>query len=126
MRARAHHLFHCLNRTIFEIIQARTKMKKSKTITLILLTGALCVGCEDKVRNRYSSWDDCVNDYKESKGCREEKEKDHTGVVRTYYYGPWYGASRTGNVAYNPSVTSHRSSGIVRGGWGSTGSHAGS
>lgn len=100
-------------------------MKKSKAVTLILLTGALCVGCEEKARNQYASWDDCVKDYRNSTDCREEKKKDGSGIVRSYYYGPWYRTS-SGGATYNPSASTHRAIAVVRGGWGSTGGHASS
>jgi hypothetical protein len=101
-------------------------VKKSKAVTLILLTGALCFGCEEKVRNDYRSWGDCVQDYKDPTKCRQETRTDSYGVVHTHYYGPYYGLSRTTNPTYNPSHMTGRSVGISRGGWGSTGSHASS
>ena len=101
-------------------------MKKSKVITLVLVTGTLFLGCEEKVRNQYGSWNDCVKDYKDPKGCEEEKKKDSWGVYHSYYYGPWYRASQSTSTAYNPSAGTHRAIGITRGGWGFHGAHASS
>ncbi len=64
-------------------------MKKSKAITLVLLTSSLFLGCEDKVRNQYASWDDCVKDYRDSSKCESETDQS-SGVTHTRYYGPWY------------------------------------
>lgn len=100
-------------------------MKKSKSITLVLLTGSLLLGCEDKVRNQYASWDDCVNDYRDPAKC-ESQSVQTVGVYHTYYYGPWYRPSGSSDARINPSTGSHRSIGIVRGGFGSMGFHAGS
>ncbi len=99
-------------------------MRKSKAITLVLITGTLFLGCEEKARNQYGTWDDCVKDYKDSKECKEEKKKESSGTYRSYYYGPWYHVSQSSNTAYNPSARSGRAIGIARGGWGSHGSSA--
>ena len=101
-------------------------MKKSKAITLVLIAGALFIGCEEKVRNQYGSWDDCVKDYKDSKGCQEEKKKDSSGTFHAYYYGPWYHFSSSSNTSLNPSAKSGRAIGVARGGWGFHGGHAAS
>jgi len=100
-------------------------MKKSKTISLVLLSSSLFLGCGEKVRNQYGSWDDCVKDYRDPKKCESEQVQTHTGM-HTYYHGPWYRTSRSSDPVSNPSVTSHRAVGIARGGFGSSGSHAGS
>ena len=63
-------------------------MKKSKTITLIFLTSSLFLGCDDQVRNQYSTWDDCVQDYRDSTKC-EAESRPVAGGYRTFYYGPW-------------------------------------
>lgn len=70
-------------------------MKKSKAITLILLSGSLVFGCQDdQVRNQYATWDDCVRDYKDPSKCQEERRPtESTGMYHTYYYGPWYSRS---------------------------------
>jgi hypothetical protein len=94
-------------------------MKKSKTITLVLLTGTLFLGCERDVRNRYASWDDCVKDYKDPKKCEEEKKSTSIGHS-SYYYGPWYRPSQSRDPAYNPSSGTGKAMGIARAGWGST------
>jgi hypothetical protein len=99
-------------------------MKKSKTVTLVLLTSSLFLGCEDKVRNQYASWDDCVQDYKDQSKCETERVSTATGY-HTYYHGPWYRPSRGSNATVNPSASTHRAIGISRGGFGSSG-HAGS
>lgn len=98
-------------------------MKKSKAITLVLLTSSLFLGCEDKVRNQYASWDDCVKDYQDSTKCESESIKDESGVTRTHFYGPWYAISRSTS---NPSSVSGRAIGVTRGGFGSSGSHSSS
>lgn len=101
-------------------------MKRSKTVTLVLLSSTVFLaGCERDVRNQYTSWDDCVKDYG-NKQCFEEKEQTSTGAYRSHYYGPWYASSYRSDSRYNPSVVSHRSVGTVRGGWGSSGSSSSS
>ena len=50
-------------------------MKQSKAITLVLLTSSLFLGCENKVRNQYGSWDDCVRDYQDSSKCESATEQ---------------------------------------------------
>ena len=54
-------------------------MKKSKAITLVLLTSSLFLGCEDKVRNQYGSWDDCVKDYQDSSKCESVHRAERRG-----------------------------------------------
>ena len=100
-------------------------MKKSKTITLVLLTSSLFLGCEEKVSNRYGNWDDCVKDYHDPNKCESEQVQTSTGY-HTYYYGPWYGSSHSSDPGVNPSVVSNRAIGISRGGFGSSGFHSGS
>jgi len=101
-------------------------MRKSKTITLIFLTSTLFLGCEeDKVRNQYSTWNDCVQDYRDPTKC-EAETRPVTGGYRTYYYGPWYGPSRSSDVSHNPSSVTGRAIGVSRGGFGAGGSHASS
>lgn len=103
-------------------------MRKSKTISLILLTSSLFLGCEDKLRNQYASWDDCVKDYRDPTKCEAEANAG-TGY-RTAYYGPWYRASASSDYAQNPSSATKRAintSRVSRGGFGSSGgSHASS
>ena len=98
-------------------------MKKSKTITLVLLSSSLFLGCEEKVRNKYASWDDCVKDYNDPTKCETEQVRTDTGY-NTYYHGPWYRPSRSSDPAINPSTASHRAVGVSRGGFGSSGSHS--
>jgi hypothetical protein len=100
-------------------------MRKSRSITLVLLTSSLFFGCEDKVRNQYASWDDCVNDYQDKTKCESQNVQTAAGY-HTYYYGPWYRPSGSSDSRVNPSSSSRRSIGIVRGGFGSMGFHAGS
>jgi len=101
-------------------------VKKSKTITLVLLTSSLFLGCEDKVRNQYASWDDCVKDYTDPSKCEPETVQE-SGTTRVrYYYGPWYPISRSTNRVSNPSSVSGRAMGISRGGFGGSGSHSSS
>ncbi len=95
-------------------------MKKSTTVTLVLVTSALILGCQDKVRNRYDSLEDCLRDYKDPTQCYSEPATTG-GRTGFYYYGPWYRGSMRSNPSYNPSVVTHRATGVVRGGWGSTG-----
>jgi hypothetical protein len=100
-------------------------MKKSKMITLVLVTGSALIACQQ--RNQYASWDDCAKDYGDRSKCTEEREQTTGGIYRTYYYGPSYRGSRSADPAYNPSVRTSRSVGVVRGGWGfhgSSGSHS--
>lgn len=100
-------------------------MKRSKTVTLVLVSSTIFLaGCERNMRNQYANWDECAKDYGNTQ-CYEEKEETSTGVYRSHYYGPWYASSSYRDSRYNPSITSHRSSGTVRGGWGS-GGHSGS
>ena len=98
-------------------------VKKSKAITLVLVTSALFLGCERDVRNEYQSLEDCVKDYKDQSKCQTDS-KSSTGYVR--YFGPWYRSSRSADAAHNPSVVTRRASGVMRGGFGFTGSHGGS
>ncbi len=104
-------------------------MKKSKVITLVLLTGTLllpaCNDDEETMRNKYASWDDCVADYKDPSKCTVSSERNTAGGYRHYYYGPWYTASRFRSSSYNPGYSSGRSIGISRGGFGSS-AHASS
>ena len=98
-------------------------MKRSKTITLVLLTGTLLLGCsEENMRNKYASWDDCVADYKDPAKCTTGQESTSTGM-RHYYYGPWFTSSRFRNSSYNPGFSSARTVGVgvARGGFGSSG-----
>ena len=99
-------------------------MKKSKAITLVLLTSTLFLGCEDKVRNQYGSWDDCVKDYQDSSKCESVTDQS-SGGARTHYYGPWYlpGSSSYRN---NPSSLTGRAIGVTRGGFGGSGVRASS
>ena len=99
-------------------------MKKSKAITLVLITSSLFAGCQDKMRNQYASWDDCRKDYPGSDTCAEETQKNSTGHTTRFFYGPWYRSSYVSNPAYNPSAVSKRSVGTVRGGFGSIGGHS--
>ena len=94
-------------------------MKKSKAITLVLITSSLFLGCEQKVRNQYASWDDCVKDYNDPSLCTEEKEKTGGGY-RSFYYGPFYRQSFSGNKTANPSTITNRAIGVARGGFGFT------
>ena len=101
-------------------------MKRSKAITLVLLTGALLLpACdeEENLRNKYASWDDCIADYKDPSKCTRSDERAATGGY--YWHGPWYTASRFASSSHNPGYSSARSVGIARGGFGSSG-HAGS
>jgi hypothetical protein len=105
-------------------------MKKSKVITLVLLTSTLFLGCEDKVRNQYGSWDDCVKDYQDSSKCESGTDQDSGagsgGVHTRYYYGPWYRPSSSSNYNSNPSSLTGRAIGVTRGGFGGSGAHASS
>ncbi|MHB8110120.1 MAG: hypothetical protein ACYDHW_08820 [Syntrophorhabdaceae bacterium] len=102
-------------------------MKKSKAITLVLLTSTLLLGCgeDEKMRNKYGSWDDCVADYKDPAKCEAGQEKTTAGM-RHYYYGPWYTASHFSSSRYNPGYSSARTVGITRSGFGSSGHSSGS
>ena len=102
-------------------------MKRSKVITLVLVTGSVLIACQQ--RNQYASWDDCARDYGDRSKCTEEKEQVAGGLPYRTYYGPWYRSSGSGDPAINHSVRTARSIGVVRGGWGfrgSFGSHGGS
>ncbi len=101
-------------------------MKKSKAISLILLTSSIFLGCEDKVRNQYASWDDCVKDYQDPTKCEKVSTQTSTGGYHHYYYGPWYRSSRSGSYTSNPSSLTGRSIGITRGGFGGSGAHGSS
>jgi hypothetical protein len=94
-------------------------MRRSKTITLVLLTSTIFLGCERDIRNQYASWDDCVQDYKDPKKCQEEKMETSSGYS-SHYYGPWYRSSHMGNAAYNPSAGTRKAIAVTRAGWGST------
>ena len=100
-------------------------MRKSMSITLVLLTSSLFLGCQDKLRNQYASWDDCVADYTDRAKCESQSVQTATGY-HTYYYGPWYRPSHSSDTNINPSSSSRRSIGIARGGFGSMGVHSGS
>jgi hypothetical protein len=100
-------------------------MRKSKTITLILVTSSLFLGCQDKARNQYASWDDCVKDYRDPTKCEAEREYNATGY-RVAYYGPWYRQSGSTDYARNPSSITKRAIGVTRGGFGAGGSRASS
>ena len=102
-------------------------MRKSKAITLILLTSSLFVGCDgqEKVRNQYASWDDCVKDYRDSSKCDAERTTTTSGS-RVAYYGPWYNQSSYKNPTANPSTVTRRAIGVSRGGFGASGAHVSS
>lgn len=97
-------------------------MKKSSAITLVLISSTLLLACERDMRNQYNSWDDCVKDYQDRSKCHTETQ---TGGY-AHYYGPWYRSSQAYSHQSNPSVMTHRASGVARGGFGFFGSHAGS
>lgn len=102
-------------------------MRKSKAITLILLTSSLFLGCDsqEKVRNQYSSWDDCVKDYRDPSKC--EAEQNPSGSrTRVSYYGPWYNTSSSSDYARNPSTVTKRAIGVSRGGFGAGGARVSS
>jgi hypothetical protein len=101
-------------------------MKKSKAITLVLLTSTLFLGCENKVRNQYASWDDCVKDYQDSSKCESGTDQSSGAVRGHYYYGPWYRPSSSSNYRNNPSSLTGRAIGVTRGGFGGSGAHASS
>lgn len=100
-------------------------MKKSKAITLVLLTSTLFLGCEDKVRNQYGSWDDCVKDYQDSSKCESDTEQS-AGGTHARYYGPWYRPSSPSNYSNNPSSLTGRAIGVSRGGFGGSGARGSS
>jgi len=93
-------------------------MKKSATVTLILLTSSLFMGCQDKVRNEYGSWDDCVKDYRDPSKCEAAASPGPGGQVYTHYFGPWYSRSNSSSYVHNPSSITGRAIGISRGGFG--------
>jgi hypothetical protein len=98
-------------------------VKKSKAITLVLVTSALFLGCERDVRNEYGSLEDCVKDYKDPSKCQPDSR---TSIGYGRYFGPWYRSSRSTDAAHNPSVVTRRASGVMRGGFGFTASRGGS
>ena len=50
-------------------------MKKSKIVTLVLVTSTLFFGCEeDGYRNQYRSLSDCTEDYKDPIQCEQNYE----------------------------------------------------
>ena len=102
-------------------------MRKSKAITLILLTSSLFLGCDsqEKVRNQYTSWNDCVKDYRDASKCEAERTSSGTGT-RVAYYGPWYDQSSSKNPSQNPSSVTKRAIGVSRGGFGAGGVHVSS
>jgi hypothetical protein len=100
-------------------------MKKSKTVTLVLLTSSIFIGCGEKVRNQYASWDDCVKDYKDPTKCETEQVRTSAGY-HTYYHGPWYRSSRGYDPAIHKSAGLGHAIGISRGGFGSHSGHSGS
>jgi len=99
-------------------------MKKSTTVTLILLTSSLFLGCQDKVRNEYGTWDDCVKDYRDPSKCEPTTYQGPGGGYYTHYLGPWYTMSNSSSFAHNPSSVTGRAIGISRGGFGGS-AHAG-
>jgi hypothetical protein len=101
---------------------SRFPVKRSKTITLVLVTSALFLGCERELRNQYDSLEDCVKDYEDQSKCSTETRSG--GYF--YYYGPWYRSSEAYNRQSNPSFNTRRASGVVRGGFGFTGFHSAS
>ncbi|MDQ5984771.1 MAG: hypothetical protein CSYNP_00467 [Syntrophus sp. SKADARSKE-3] len=103
----------------------KIQMKKSRSITLILLTSSLFLGCQDKVRNQYATWDDCVKDYRDPSKCEAEKQYTSTGY-HMIYHGPWYRPSSSTDYARNPSSVTKRAIGITRGGFGAGGARASS
>lgn len=105
-------------------IQCRP-MKKSRTVTLILLTSSLFLGCQDKMRNEYGSWDDCVKDYRDPSKCEASTTQGSGGYFHTSYFGPWYSRSNASSYAHNPSSVTGRAIGVSRGGFGGSGGHGG-
>lgn len=109
-------------------------MKRSASVTLMFLS---LLGCDDNVASRdvYRTREECVRDWGDAQQC---EEASHHG--QGYYYGPHY-HSHGGNTVflhdgspyYRPSnnavqsvrpsqqSSSSYSSGVTRGGFGSTG-----
>lgn len=107
-------------------------MKKSARVTLVLIGLATLAGCgeDDQRRDVYASREDCLADWgNKPEDCTPATEARHAG--RGFFYGPYYGyhsggsgstwTRSTSSSRSIGSTSSHSSSGVSRGGFGSSG-----
>jgi len=107
--------------------------KSSGSVTLVLIGVAALAGCsgeDDKRRDVYASKEDCLADWaNKPQDCTPATQSRHAG--RGYWYGPSYGyrSSGSGSSWMSGSRSSRSigssSSGVSRGGFGSSGRSSG-
>lgn len=77
--------------------------KRSLAVPLIALGGATLVGLsmlgrgQDVQRNRYDSYEDCVQDYSNAQ-CQMDGPVSGGSSGGLHYYGPWYRSGGTGGA----------------------------
>jgi uncharacterized protein YgiB involved in biofilm formation len=113
----------------------RKLRKSSGRVTLVLIGVAALAGCgeADQRRDVYKSKEDCLADWaNKPQDCTPATEKRHSGLG--YWYGPSYpyrssssGSSWTNGASRLSSSRSlgSTSSGVSRGGFGSSGHSSG-
>ena len=104
--------------------------KSSSSVTLVLIglagLGAL-TGCqkEEVRRDVYASKEDCLADWGNSpKDCEPAYDRPTGNGARTHYYGPSYIHSGGSSSSASRSDRAIGSSGVSRGGFGSSGHSA--
>lgn len=107
----------------------RKLRKSSSRVTLVLIGVAALTGCsrvEQQRRDVYASREDCLADWgNKPEDCTPATEPRHAG--RNFYYGPMYNyRSGSGGSGWTQGARGSRavgssSSGVSRGGFGSTG-----
>ncbi len=109
--------------------------KSSSRVTLVLIGVAALGGCGGDRRDVYASREDCLADWANKPAdCERATERGHAS--RGYWYGPsyyrsgpswmWGGHGRSiGSLSHHASAaSSHSSSHVSRGGFGSSGHSA--
>ena len=108
--------------------------KSSGRITLVLIGVAALAGCGGERRDLYATREDCLADWANTPSdCARATDPGH--AARGYWYGPSYyhsgpswmwgshGTRSIGSTSHHAasSGSSHSSSGVSRGGFGSSG-----
>jgi uncharacterized protein YgiB involved in biofilm formation len=110
------------------------RRKSSLRVTLVLIGVAALGGCgneDDQRRDVYASRDDCLADWgNKAEDCRPATDPRHAS--HGFFYGPaypyrsyssgntWTNEARRSSRAIGSSSTGSRSSGVSRGGFGSS------
>jgi uncharacterized protein YgiB involved in biofilm formation len=105
----------------------RKLRKSSGRVTLVLIGVAALSGCSQDAQKRdvYASREDCLADWgNKPEDCTPATEERHRGGG--FFYGPWYAGRALGGSSWSSGMRSGKSigstsSGISRGGFGSSG-----